>query len=227
MNWKSAELSEFLSVDADLIKEAITDKAWAVEKNGQFDSRVGIAGFVAWLVARGNQASGSIKQMQEKLMMARLEKTQEEKMRLSAERLEREARTSFSKGMFSENQLSEMTGLDRRTIKKRLQGINPEISGSAHLYDLKHAVKALVSRRDESGSGMTLEKARIEESQSKTKINEIMIENMQKDRMPVATVIALMESISSEIINIHRGIPDDAATRLSEELRDIPNRLKW
>ena len=127
--------------------------------------------------------------------------------------------------------LTLLTGACRRTIQRRLSSLEPietKSPGTA-FYDSEKALALIfVAPQPTAEAGTkTLTAARIAELDSRTELNRIKIETEQKTRPHLDLVIALMESISSEIINIHRGIPDDAATRLSEELRDIPNRLKW
>lgn len=214
MDWTAAELSELLAVDRALIDEAIKAGAWE-HKRGKFDSKVGIRGFVAWLVARGSTVERSLKKIQEELAVARLEKTQEEKKRLVLDREEREARKTVAHEKFSENQLSEMTGLDRRTVKKRLEDEEHEIAGHARLYTLRTAIRALTARREMSGSGMSLERARIEESQSKTRLNQIQIETLEKSRIPVESVIKAGQCVFGEVVAAIERSPLPEVEKLS------------
>ena len=125
--------------------------------------------------------------------------------------------------------LADITGLDKRTVTKRLAELVPveDTGNRGKYYDSRVALPILYQVGQANEGPTTLTEARTRKETALAIKTELEIEAIQRERVPVATVIALMESISSEIINIHRGIPDDAATRLSEELRDIPNRLKW
>jgi hypothetical protein len=52
----------------------------------------------------------------------------------------------------SMSQLSQVTGKDRRTVKDRLQGLEPKLEGRAHLYDAHIALPMILELTDGDNS---------------------------------------------------------------------------
>ncbi len=68
----------------------------------------------------------------------------------------------------SVTEISEITGKDRRTIKKRLEKIQPIIEGTSHLYETKDVLEIIFcgSSNNESSSNLIEEKTRLTKAQA-------------------------------------------------------------
>ena len=106
--------------------------------------------------------------------------------------------------ILSINQIADLTGVDRRTVKKRLQGIEPtEDCGKGGIfYDLRVVLpKVYASDEMQQGDSVSLEQARIRESIAKAEKTEIEVETMRKERTPIEGGIKILDQIVSEFLD--------------------------
>ena len=127
------------------------------------------------------------------------------------------------------NTLAEWTGRDRRTIKARLQSLNPEIVGSAHNYDSAQALTAIyIGDRPESDT-VSLTEARTRESLAKALGAEIENETRLKTRIPIEIVNdandAFFGLLKAKIMG--SKMSDEDKQELIDEMREIPTKLRW
>ncbi len=96
----------------------------------------------------------------------------------------------------STNQLSELTGKDRRTLKRLLEPLTPEIDGRAHLYESVIALQ-LIYEVDADGGMLDLQQERAHLARAQTaelhqiKIDEaknrLLIDAVEVKRLPPGT----------------------------------------
>src|SRR5438046_9499717 len=110
----------------------------------------------------------------------------------------------------SVNQLSELTGRDRRTIKKQLEELHFVLGEkSAHLYESSEALP-LIYRVD------NLESARAKQALSQASLNAVKEENLRKERVPLQLVLDEMDSLLQEIGAILQNTKELRADRVHE-----------
>src|SRR5947207_11433979 len=124
----------------------------------------------------------------------------------------------------SVNQLSELTGRDRRTVKKQLEELHFVLGEkSAHLYESSEAFP-LIYRVD------NLESARAKQALSQASLNAIREENLRKEHVPLQLVLDEMDSLFQEIGAVLKNIKELPSVRVNEifqKFREIPSKLKW
>ncbi len=122
------------------------------------------------------------------------------------------------------NQLHEFTGLDRRTIKKRLDGLNPiGRKGKADAYESAVALRRCylpAGTKDGTGLDYRAEKARLD----KEKADNMALKNKQlrKELLPAGQV---QKFWTDHVINARTkiaAIPDKATPRVA----DIRSKVK-
>jgi hypothetical protein len=128
--------------------------------------------------------------------------------------------------LLSINQLSELTGKDRRTITKQVEGL-PHKDGEkrAHLYESAEALQRIYS----AGS---LEAARAEQARTQADLNRIRQQDIERKRVPIEAVEQTMNEIFGAIGSTLKASEGQALTKekineLFEAFRDAPERLKW
>jgi len=126
--------------------------------------------------------------------------------------------------LLSINKLSELTGRDRRTIKKQLQDLRfVDGEKGAHLYESSEAFP-LIYRVD------NLESARAKQALSQASLNAIREENLRKEHVPLQLVLDEMDSLFQEIGAVLKNIKELPSVRVNEifqKFREIPSKLKW
>lgn len=131
------------------------------------------------------------------------------------------------------------TGMAQRTIKKRLENLKPVEEGGpgrGNLYQSDEAwpmifgAQAKVAR-DSKGTPLIERKmiAECEERESKTRLNVIEEETLQKTRIPIEIVNNTIDDAFAEIRAIIKSspLPEEAKKLIFDELSDVPKRLKW
>ena len=122
------------------------------------------------------------------------------------------------------NQLAELTGRDRRTIKKQLEDLHfVDGEKGAHLYESTEALP-LIYRVD------NLEAARAKQALSQASLNAIREENLRKERVPLQLALDEMDSLFQAIGAILKNVKELSPTRVNEifeKFRAVPARLKW
>src|SRR5213593_3081153 len=126
--------------------------------------------------------------------------------------------------LLSINQLSELTGRDRRTITKHLGDLRfVDGEKGAHLYESSEALP-LIYRVD------NLEAARAEQARSQTALNKIREENLRKERIPIQIVLDTMDEIFQAIGATLKNCKELSPARVNElfaKFREAPKKLKW
>ena len=126
--------------------------------------------------------------------------------------------------LLSINKLSELTGRDRRTIKKQLEDLHfVDGEKGAHLYESTEALP-MIYRVDK------LESARAKQALSQASLNAIREENLRKEHVPLQLVLDEMDSLFQEIGAVLKNIKELPSVRVNEifqKFREIPSKLKW
>jgi hypothetical protein len=121
----------------------------------------------------------------------------------------------------STNWLSEVTGKHAATIKKRISQLPRDSEGKV---DSSPALEAIYV----GGGGTTEEVIRQLNIARKNEI-DLDMEIKRKERIPIEVVQSVNDSVDQEVAAIIKssGLPPDSCNRIFDQLRDIPNRLKW
>jgi hypothetical protein len=124
------------------------------------------------------------------------------------------------------SQLSDLTGRDRRTIAKNLDGIHytPGERG-AFLYESTEALP-LVYAVD------NLEAARARQAMSQASLNAVREEEMRKQRIPLSivrdTVDEVFQAIGSTLKAAkNKKLTTERINELFDKWRDLPAKLQW
>jgi hypothetical protein len=128
------------------------------------------------------------------------------------------------------NQLSELTGFDRRTVKGRLKNIKFTLGAKkANLYDSSEALAQLYGADSEEGELVSYEHARIQNLQADTKLKQVTREEKEKQRIPIGVVQSVNDSVLQEVAAQIKasGLQEKTVNAIFEQLRSIPERLKW
>lgn len=134
---------------------------------------------------------------------------------------------------WSINRLAEESGMDRRTIKKRLELAEPcDFDGEDPLYHLRTFLDALMER--DKGEGVTLEKERTRLLTADADIREI---DRAERRHEVVPVDLAFQVVSNMFFSIRRTIetsplPNEQKDEIFEQMRglkveDFLNELKF
>jgi|SRR6266536_977001 len=126
--------------------------------------------------------------------------------------------------LLSINQLSEVTGRDRRTITKQLKDLR-FIDGEkgAHLYESSEALPAIYSVD-------SLESARAKQALSQASLNAVREEELRKERIPIQMVLDAMDEIFQSIGATLKNCKELNPARVNElftKFREAPKKLKW
>src|SRR5207244_13396622 len=98
-----------------------------------------------------------------------------------------------AKMLKSINQLAELTGRDRRTIKKQLEDLHfVDGEKGAHLYESTEALPSIY-RMD------NLESARAKQALSQASLNAVREECLRKERIPIQIVLDEMDAVFQAI----------------------------
>lgn len=124
------------------------------------------------------------------------------------------------------NQLYELTGVDRRTIKKRLEGLNfQKNSGKGHYYDAHEALPRIYQTFDNKH---TTERAMAEESllleRARREKVEIEVKRAKGEYIPIEDVVRDVEQEYNFIRNKLKSLGARLAQRLS--LIDDPHVIR-
>src|SRR5438876_5885091 len=129
-----------------------------------------------------------------------------------------------AKMLKSINQLAELTGRDRRTIKKQLEDLHfVDGEKGAHLYESTEALP-MIYRVDK------LESARAKQALSQASLNAIREENLRKERVPLQLVLDEMDSLFQAMGAILKNVKELSPSRINEifqKFREVPSKLKW
>lgn len=114
------------------------------------------------------------------------------------------------------SQLSEVTGKDRRTVSKRLSGIEPHsLKGNAQLYDSARAVELICAAESVAGMDKQLLKAELGVEVARQAKMEIEVGKLRGELVPLGDVAKAVEKEYSFVRAQFRSIPSKLAKPLS------------
>ena len=128
--------------------------------------------------------------------------------------------------LLSINQLSELTGRDRRTITKHLEDLHfVDGEKGAHLYKSSEAFP-MIYRVD------NLESARAKQALSQASLNAIREEVLRKERIPIQIVLDEMDSLFQGMAATLKAAKGKTLTielinDIFDKFRSVPAKLKW
>ena len=112
----------------------------------------------------------------------------------------------------STNRLSELTGMDVRTIKRRLATLQPAVQGRAHTYESRDALPLLYGQIDSSAYDLNQERARLAHHQAN---NESLREAQNRgELLPRGLVIQTWQGIVAAARARLLALPTKAAHQL-------------
>ena len=126
------------------------------------------------------------------------------------------------------NQLSEMTGKDRRTISTRLAKLDHEVGPKqAHLYDSALAL-ALIYGTD--ADGKSLDDARKELALEQAGLARVKREEAEKKRPPIVLVEQLLDEVgqaTASILKAAKGkvLSEDKINEIFTKFRELRPKL--
>jgi len=130
------------------------------------------------------------------------------------------------------NQLSELTGKDRRTIKMRL-GDLPHEPGpkQSYLYDSRSALQRIYcgETTEDGTGGVTLEQARIKLTLKQATNVDVDTEIKRKQRIPIEVVNEVYDQVfqaQSAILKASK-LPTETVNEILAQMRAMPSKLKW
>jgi hypothetical protein len=130
--------------------------------------------------------------------------------------------------LLSINQLFELTGRDRKTIKQKLEGL-PFTNGekSAHLYNSREVLPLIYAADN-------LEAARAAQARSQASLNAYREEVLRKTRIPIEIVEEVMDETFQSIAatlkseaSKGRPLTREIVNSLFDKFRNAPKQLKW
>jgi hypothetical protein len=130
--------------------------------------------------------------------------------------------------LLSINQLFELTGRDRKTIKQKLEGVSfSNGEKSAHLYNSREVLPLIYAADN-------LEAARAAQARSQASLNAYREEVLRKTRIPIEIVEEVMDETFQSIAATlkaeaakHRPLTRKIVNDLFDKFRAAPRKLKW
>jgi hypothetical protein len=118
--------------------------------------------------------------------------------------------------LLSINQLSELTGKDRRTIKTKLTGVQAEPGAKgAHLYDPRDALPALYAAESTKDTEKQLGQESLLLERAKRQKLEIEVGRLRGELLPIDEIAKAVERQYSYVRAQIRSIPSKLAKPLS------------
>jgi DNA-binding Lrp family transcriptional regulator len=124
------------------------------------------------------------------------------------------------------SKISELTGIHRDTISKRLADLPFEAGKKgAKLYSSEEALAAIYKTD-------SLEAARAEQARTAAQLNAIRAEDLRKTRIPIAIVAQAYDEIFQAIAATLKAAEGKLLSRelindIFDKFRSIPAKLKW
>jgi hypothetical protein len=124
------------------------------------------------------------------------------------------------------SKISELTGIHRDTISKRLADLPFEAGKKgAKLYSSEEALAAIYKTD-------SLEAARAEQARTAAQLNAIRADVLRKTRIPIAIVLQVRDEIFQAIAATLKAAEGKLLSRelindLFEKFRSAPAKLKW
>jgi hypothetical protein len=124
------------------------------------------------------------------------------------------------------NQLSKITGYDRRTIKKKLEDL-PFVDGpkKAHLFESSQALPLIYAVDG-------LEAARAAQALSQASLNKVREEKLRRERIPLQMALDTMDEIFQALgvilkAQIGKMMTVERVNEVFEKFRAAPAKLGW
>jgi hypothetical protein len=124
------------------------------------------------------------------------------------------------------SKISELTGIHRDTISKRLADLPFEAGKKgAKLYSSEDALVAIYKTD-------SLEAARAEQARSAAQLNTVRAEVLRKTRIPISIVLQVNDEIlqaTAATLKAARGklLTEELINDIFDKFRSIPAKLKW
>ena len=124
------------------------------------------------------------------------------------------------------SKISELTGIHRDTISKRLADLPFEAGKKgAKLYSSEDALAAIYKTD-------SLEAARAEQARTAAQLNAIRAEDLRKTRIPIGIVLQVNDEIAqatAATLKAAEGkfLTQDLINDIFDKFRSIPAKLKW
>jgi hypothetical protein len=124
------------------------------------------------------------------------------------------------------SKISELTGIHRDTISKRLADLPFEAGKKgAKLYSSEDALAAIYKTD-------SLEAARAEQARTAAQLNAIRAEDLRKTRIPIEIVLQIHDEISqatAATLKAAEGklLSKELINDIFDKFRSIPAKLKW
>jgi hypothetical protein len=130
--------------------------------------------------------------------------------------------------LLSINQLFELTGRDRKTIKQKLEGVSfRNGEKSAHLYNSREVLPLIYAADN-------LEAARAAQARSQASLNAYREEVLRRERIPIGDVEAVLDETFQWLSSIlkaeatkNRPLTRAIVNELFAKFRQAPKRLKY
>lgn len=110
------------------------------------------------------------------------------------------------------NQLGELTGVDRRTIKRRLESLKPEVSGRAHLYPVQEALELIFSSPTDGALDLNAERAALAKAQRH--LAELKKAQLDGELLPAKEVQADADRAGRMVKDVFQSLPARIASML-------------
>jgi len=122
------------------------------------------------------------------------------------------------------SKISELTGIHRDTISKRLADLPFEAGKKgAKLYSSEDALVAIYKTD-------SLEAARAEQARSAAQLNTVRAEVLRKTRIPISIVLQVnILQATAATLKAARGklLTEELINAIFDKFRSIPAKLKW
>lgn len=120
------------------------------------------------------------------------------------------------------NQLSELTGRDRRTIAKKLEGLTPVSEGThGGLYDIRAALRMIFDFNPEDDQKVKFESEDFQPAQEKAKLDfvkrqamELEIQEKERNLIPKAEILEGLQKVFASVKAKLQGLPTKAAQQI-------------
>ena len=134
----------------------------------------------------------------------------------------------------SENELSELTGKTRATVRRRLVDVpSEEGKHRARLYDSKVALEAIyIGIGGSEGEQITASEAQRQLTIARKAEIDLNMEVIRRDRIPIEIVESVNDDVFGNVAGLLKAsegktMTEEAIRDIMTELRSIPQKLKW
>jgi hypothetical protein len=123
----------------------------------------------------------------------------------------------------SMSQLANFTGVDRRTVKDRIAGLNVHSgAGNAHLYDSREALPLILLPTSQTTDEKLLAAERLKYEAARAERMQLQVARIRGEQVDIEAVGTLVDQ---QYAYVHAGFVT-LGNRLADELRNIDERHK-